>query len=85
MLPSLEYKLETECVGVNTTAVFPAFPTGTGVVGGATGKVTGASARLGATATGSSSGSNSGAKRFSASLGLVSGTISLVILGGVLG
>lgn len=55
--PSLEYKLDTECVGVNTTAMFPEFPTGTGVIGRS--KNTAAGGTVSATATGASSGSGS--------------------------
>ena len=50
--------METECTGVNTTAKFPLFPTGTGLVGGL-GTGSSASGTHGATATAAGSGEES--------------------------
>ena len=57
--------METECPGVNTTAKFPPFPTGTGLVGGS-GSGSSASGTLGQGATATAAGSGRGSATSSA-------------------
>ena len=73
-MPSLEYKLETECTGVNTTAKFPLFPTGTGLVGGL-GTGSSASGTHGATATAAGSGGGNA----TGSAGRIAGGMGVIV------